>query len=164
MAFDAYLKIDGVTGEATRKGFEGQIELMSFSLGVSNPTTVGSATGGSGAGKATLSDFNIMRITDSASVSLFQQCALGKSYSSAAVSLNKASGDDTPLTYLKYEFTEVFVSSIQWSGSSGGTDAPMESVSFSYASLKTTYTPQDASGGPGDPVVASYDQTKAAKA
>ena len=163
MAFDAYLKIDGVTGESTRKGFEKQMELMSFSLGVSNPSTVGTGSGGSSGGKATLTDFSVMRLTDSASVSLFQQCASGKSYPSAVVSLNKASGDDTPVTYLKYEFTEVFVNSIQWSGSSGGTDSPMESVSFTYAKLTATYQTQTAGGGAGDPFVASYDQTKATK-
>ena len=31
MAFDAFLKIDGVNGESTRKGFEKQIEIQSFS-------------------------------------------------------------------------------------------------------------------------------------
>lgn len=37
-AFDAFLKIDGVKGEATDSGHQGWIEVASFSWGVSNPT------------------------------------------------------------------------------------------------------------------------------
>ncbi|MEO7986135.1 MAG: type VI secretion system tube protein Hcp, partial [Gemmatimonadales bacterium] len=51
MAFDAFLKIDGVDGESTRKGFEKQTEIFSYSFGASNPSTVGSGGGGGGGGK-----------------------------------------------------------------------------------------------------------------
>ena len=43
MAFDTYLKIETVTGEATQANHANWIEIYSFSWGASNPTTVGSA-------------------------------------------------------------------------------------------------------------------------
>jgi type VI secretion system secreted protein Hcp len=50
VAFDTFLKLDGLDGESTRAGFEKQIEIYSFSFGASNPTTVGSGTSGMAAG------------------------------------------------------------------------------------------------------------------
>ena len=67
MAFDAFLKIDGVNGEATRKGFEKQMEILSFSWGASNPSTIGAGGGGGGGGKVSVSSFNVMKKSDAAS-------------------------------------------------------------------------------------------------
>ena len=67
MAFDAFLKIEGVDGESTRTGFEKQIELLSFSWGASNTANVGSSGAGGGAGKASVSSFNCLKATDAAS-------------------------------------------------------------------------------------------------
>jgi len=161
MAYDTYMKIDGIKGEATRAGFEGWIELYSFSLGASNPVTIGSGTTGAGGGKANVSSFNIMKKTDSTSPLLFQQCCMGKHFASAQVVLQKASGDQKALAYLVYDFTEVYVESVQWSGSAGGDETPAESVSLAFGKVQVSYTPQTATGAPGSPVRGSWDLTKA---
>src|SRR3954453_9073026 len=49
-----FLSIPGIAGEATLKGFEGQIELLTWAWGVDNSGSLGS--GGGGAGKATPRD------------------------------------------------------------------------------------------------------------
>lgn len=161
MAFDAYLKLEGINGEATRSGFEKHIEIYSFSWGVSNPATIGTAGSGGGAGKASLSSFNAMKASDSASPSLFQACANGKHFKTASVTLNKAGGEKA-LNYLVYEFENCFIESVQWSGSSGGDDRPTESLSLAFGKVKITYTPQAPTGEKsGEPVVAQYDVTTA---
>ena len=147
MAYDAFIKITGVDGESKRKGFEKQIEIFSFSLGASNPATIG-AGGGGGAGKVSISSFNLMKKTDLTSPILFQNCCAGEHFDKATVTLNKAGGK-APVDFLKYEFEKVFVDSIQWSGSSGGDDTPMESISFSFAKIVITYTAQDEKGAKG---------------
>jgi len=159
VAFDTFLKLEGVSGETTRKGFENQIEIYSFSFGASNPTTVGSGSTGMSAGKVSLSSFNIMKKTDVSSPTLFQTCCIGDHFKTAVVTLNKASGDKTtPLAFLKYDFEELFIESIQWSGSAGGDDTPTESVSFSFGKVTITYTPQSTTGGAAPkPAVASWD-------
>lgn len=158
MAFDAFIKLDEVDGESTRKGFEGQIEILSFSFGASNPVTIGSAAKGGGAGKASLSSFNFMKITDGASPQMFQGCCQGKHYPKAKVVLRKAGG--APMDYLIYEFEKCYVDSIQWSGSSGGDDRPIESVSITFGKVTITYTPQDEKGNPaGKPVIGTWDVT-----
>lgn len=161
MAFDAFLKIDGVESEATRKGFEKQIELYSFSWGASNPSTIGSG-GGGGAGKATISSFNFMKVTDKASPVLFQMCCSGKHIPRATVVLHKAGGDEA-VNYLTYEFENCFIESIQWSGSSGGDDRPTESVSLAFGKVSITYIEQTITGTKGSPVVGSWDVMAVAK-
>src|SRR5437763_9072381 len=96
MAFDTFLKLEGgpteVKGEATRQGFEGWIEIYSFSWGASNPTTVGTGSTGLSAGKVSISSFNLMKKTEASSANLFQACCAGQHFTKATVVMNKASG------------------------------------------------------------------------
>ncbi|HEY7895263.1 MAG TPA: type VI secretion system tube protein Hcp [Gemmatimonadaceae bacterium] len=162
MAFDAYLNLDGVVGESVRAGFEKWIEIYSFSMGASNPTNIGTTSAGAGAGKVDISSFNFMKKTDSSSPKMFQMCCEGKHFPKASLVLNKAGGDKS-ISYLKYDFTEVFVESIQWSGSSGGDDTPAESVSLAFGSVNVTYTPQKPDGTPGSAIIAGWSVQKNAK-
>jgi type VI secretion system secreted protein Hcp len=146
MAFDAFLKLDTITGESTDAGFAGCMEIFSFSLGAANPVTIGSAAGGGGGGRASLSSFSFMKKTDSASPNLYQSCVTGAHLATGTVSLRKAGG--TALVYLTYGFKVIYVDSIQWSGSSGGDDTPMESVSLTFGTLTVDYQPQDNTGKP----------------
>jgi type VI secretion system secreted protein Hcp len=163
MAFDTYLKIDGVEGEAMHAKHSKEIEIYSFSWGASNPTTVGSGSGGLSAGKVSVSSFNIMKKTDKTSPVLFNACCNGKHFANAVVTMNKASGDAGQAPFLVYTFTDVMVESVQWSGSSGGDDTPTESVSLAFAKVEIEYQQQDAKGAVGKPVLASWDLQKVTK-
>jgi type VI secretion system secreted protein Hcp len=140
-------EVKGETQDVTYKA-NNAFEPMSFSLGASNPSSIGSAAGGSGSGKVSISDFSIMKVTDSASANLFLACCNGGHYDKAHVVLRRASGDaaSTGTVYLQYDFFEVFVDNIQWSGSTGGSDTPTESISFSFGAMQVTYSPQQATG------------------
>src|ERR1700678_1604154 len=146
MAFDAYLKLDTITGESTSQGYTGCMEIFNFSLGAANPVTIGSASTGGGGGKAILQPFSFTKKTDSASPALYQACVTGAHLATGTVSLRKAGG--TALVYLTYGFKVIFVDSIQWSGSQGGDDTPMESVSLAFGTLTVDYQPQDSTGKP----------------
>lgn len=162
MASDYYLKIDTVKGEATAKGMTDYMEIYSFSFGASNPSTIGSQGGGSSAGKVSLSSFNIMKRTDSASPTLFQACCTGNHFKDAIVEVKKATGKDgEQQTFIKYTFAQVYIDSVQWSGSSGGDTYPTESVSFSFENVEVNYFPQDAKGKIATASIdASWDLTK----
>jgi type VI secretion system secreted protein Hcp len=157
MAFDAFIKVPGVDGESKRKGFEKQIEVFSFSLGASNPSSIGQG-GGGGSGKASVSSFNFMKKSDITSPVLFQKCCEGEHFDKVVVTLNK-SGGKAPVDFLKYEFEQVFVDSIQWAGSTGGDDTPNESVSLSFGKLSVTYTSQNPDGTKGATKVGQWDLT-----
>jgi type VI secretion system secreted protein Hcp len=155
MAYDAFLKLDGITGESQKQGHTGEIDIMSFSWGGSNSSSVGTGTGVS-VGKVTVSDFSIMKSTDSASPVLFQKCCDGSVIATGVVTLQRqVQGSATP--YLVYNFTNVYVTSIQWSGSGGAGDAPMESVSFCFEVGTVDYTPLADDGSAGTAVHGGWD-------
>ncbi len=161
MAFDCFMWLTGgkppVEGETTDSVYKSKkaFELYSFSFGASNPVTIGSSSEGSGAGKVSISSFNVMKKTDKASPNLFINCCKGTHFDEAHVVLRKAGGDT--FEYLKYDFEEVWVDSIQWSGSSGGDDTPTESLSFAFGKIALEYSPQKAKGEKGTPIPANWD-------
>ena len=163
MAIDAFIWFKGgnppANGETTDKTYSGKkaFEIHSFSFGGNNPVTIGSQSGGAGAGKVTLSPFSIMKVTDAASPALFANCCNGSHFDEMHVVLRKAGG--SAIEFLKYDFTEVFVESIQWGGSRGD-DSPTESVSFAYGTVAVTYSPQTTKGGAGTPITANWDLTQ----
>jgi type VI secretion system secreted protein Hcp len=146
MAIDTHIKFDGVDGEATHKDHKGEIEVLSWSWGVSN--AAGTTGGGSGRGKATPGDMHFMHLYDKASPVLAKQCANGKHFKSVVLTSRK-SGEGQK-DFFKMTMKEVFISSVQPSGSSGGDIA--ESVSMTYKEIEFSYKPQDDKGGLGGEV------------
>ena len=84
MAFDTFLKIKGVEGEAMQANHAKEIEIYSFSWGASNPTTVGSSSAGLSAGKVSVSSFNLMKKSDKTSPVLFAACCNGRTSAHSA--------------------------------------------------------------------------------
>ena|SRR5581483_150489 len=156
MAFDAFLKIDGVNGESKDSVHQNEIDVMSYTWGGSQPTgsTYG---GGGGVGKFNAQDLTITKRMDIASPNLFQNCASGKPFDSAVLTIRKAGGG-SPVEYLKYTMTNVIVTSFQNSGMAGGTeDVPTEHVSLSFSAITVDYTQQDETGTASGNASAGWD-------
>jgi type VI secretion system secreted protein Hcp len=162
MAYDAFLKLAGVTGESQKANHVGEIDIMSFSWGATNSSSVGTGTGVS-TGKATVSDFSIMKTSDSSSPVLFQKCCDGSVIPTGVVTLQRqVQAAATP--YLVYNFQNVYVTSIQWSGSGGAGDSPMESVSFCFEVGAVDYSPQKDDGTLGNAIHGGWDVGQNVKA
>ena len=140
MAVDYYLKLDSIEGEAVTAGFEKQVQLLSFSWGGHQTTSV-SGTGGSGAGRVDLADFSIMKHLDKATTPIFKALVSGTHIKTGNLSAVKAGAGGKP--FLKIDFKELFVTSHQISASS---EIPAESVSFSYNEIKIEYSQQNEQG------------------
>jgi type VI secretion system secreted protein Hcp len=89
MAIDCNLKIDGVDGESAHKDHKGEIQVLSWSWGVTQPSTSGLG-GGAGQGKATPSSLKFTHAYDKASPVLAKQCASGKHFPTAVLTVRKA--------------------------------------------------------------------------
>jgi type VI secretion system secreted protein Hcp len=161
MALDAFLYLDGLAGEATTKGFEGWIQLDSFSWGAHQAVNVGASQGLS-AGKATFEPFKITKRVDKSSAKLFLACCQGTHFQKAKLYMRKAAGKDA-LQYLKCDFNTVFVSNIETiAGSdSAGDETPLESIEFVYGAVQLTYTPQKVDGTADAAIVVKYDMKAA---
>ncbi len=150
MAVDFFLKLDGIKGESEDSKHKDEIQLMSWSWGASQMSSV-AGTGGSGAGKANLADLSIMKYVDTATTPLFKALLAGTHVATGTLTAIKA-GADGP--FIQVDLKELFVTSIQTSGSS---EVPMESVSFSYNEIKVEYFTQDDKGVLTSAGSASYD-------
>ena len=140
MAVDYYLKLDGIQGESQRDGHKNEIQIYSWSWGASQVSSV-SGSGGSGAGRADLSDFNIMCNFDKATPKFFKSVCAGTHIKTGTMTAIKAGEESKP--YLKVDFKELFVTSLQISASG---ENPSVSVSFSYNEIKIDYSEQKEDG------------------
>ena len=149
----SFLTVDGINGP---NGSPCVFEIRDFSFGVENPTTIGSATGGAGAGKAKFNEFTIKKTVDSASPAFFKNCVTGAHYKTVTLTMRKAGGDSesSGQVFLKYSFSTVFTTKIDWSGP--GDEGPEEQITFVYGALGITYTPQNTDGSAGTPVSATW--------
>ena len=140
MAIDAYLKIPNVTGEVTNPNFKDQIALSSFSWGGEQASSMGTASGGSGAGKVTMHPLSVTKQVDKATPSLLHAMCTGAHFDTVTLSAVKAGATKA---YLVVEIKRVFVSTLQFSGSD---DIPVESVSMTYGAITIDYSQQDDKG------------------
>ena len=87
------------------------IELQDFNLGGETPATIGSATGGAGAGKIKFNEFTIKKTTDSASPAFFRNCVAGAHYKKVTLEMRKAGGDPSSAgkPFLRYHLYDVIV-------------------------------------------------------
>lgn len=150
-----FMTVKGVTGESTSANFKGWCMIDSFSIGGSNPISVSAGSGGMSAGTPTLSSFNIMKSTETSSTNFFQALCKGSHFDTASVVLLKSGSDAN--VYLQYDFTEVYIESIQWGGSGGSGGTASESLSIAYASVMVTYYTQNAQGGMSKAGQAGYN-------
>src|SRR5262245_25026552 len=118
MSVELFLKIDGVDGESKKTGHEKEIEISSFSLGASNPSSVSSGTG-SGAGKVDISSISVQKTVDMSSAKLFLKCCSGTHFATAKLVAREAGGD-APVEYWTMDFKIVYVDNISWGGATGG--------------------------------------------
>jgi type VI secretion system secreted protein Hcp len=145
MAVDIFLKVDGVKGESKDKTHKDEIDVLSWSWGMSQSGTFHSG-GGGGAGKVAVQDLSFTHYVDKSTPDLMVHCASGKHIKNALLVVRKAG--DNPLEYLKITMTDVLVSSVH-SGGSHGEDRLTESISLNFAKVKTEYTVQTQDGGKG---------------
>src|SRR6266404_8015341 len=89
MASDIFAKIGDIKGESLDSKHKDEIEVLSFSWGVTN-TGATAAGGGGGAGKATFQDLSIVHKIDKASPLLMQACATGEHLKEATITFRKA--------------------------------------------------------------------------
>ena len=155
MAFDAFLKLDGIKGESQDDKHKGEIEIESFSWGVTQTGTLAFG-GGGGAGKAQFQDFHFTSKVSKASPQLFIKCATGEHLKEGTLTLRKAGGSRQGIEFYKIRLADVLVSSYQSGGSAGG-DVPADQFSLNFTKIEYTFTTQNADGVAGEIVTGGFD-------
>lgn len=150
-AFDMFLKLDGIEGESVDARHPKEIEVLSFSQGVSTPPPLP----GGGGGRASFSDLSITKLVDKSTPTLYLKCAQGAQIKEAVLVLRLSGGSS--LEFYKIKLTDVLITSVQTSGSSGGDNRPVESISLNFSKIEWTYVPQKADGSGDTPVVTTWN-------
>jgi type VI secretion system secreted protein Hcp len=136
MAVDIFLDLGTVKGESLDSTHKDEIDVLSWSWGLSQSGTMHLGTGGGG-GKVAVHDLSITKYTDRATPSIITACSTGKHFPTGKLTVRKAGGTK-PLEYYTIEMDKVLVTNY----STGGSD-----VTLNFEKFHVTYQQQDPTSG-----------------
>jgi len=142
MAVDIFLKLNGIDGESKDSKHPKEIELLSWSWGVSQTGSVDFGSG-AGSGKASFQDLQVSHPMDAASPNLALFCASGEHIKSAVLTQRKAGKDQQD--FLIFKMSDVLITHVA-SSASDGSGQPHEQVGLTYAKIEMEYKPQKEDG------------------
>ena len=142
MAADIFAKIGDIKGESLDSKHKDEVEVLSWSWGVSQSGTLQSGVG-VGAGKANFNDFNFTHHVDKASPVLLKACATGEHIKEATFTVRKAGKGQQEFLIIK--MNDVLITSVNPSGSADAV-ALAESVAMQFAKVHLEYKPRTADG------------------
>jgi type VI secretion system secreted protein Hcp len=152
MASDIFAKIGDIKGESLDAKHKDEIEILSFSWGVTNS---GSAATGSGAGsgKATFQDLVVVHNIDKASPDLLRACATGAHLQDATITHRKAGKGQQE--FLVVKMNDVIITGVTHGGATG--QPYSETVSLAFAKVDLEYKPQKPDGALDAGIHFKYD-------
>ena len=148
-ATDVYLNIAGIKGEITMKGYEGAIDVLAWSWGLSN---AGSPL--FGAGHVSLQDLSWTQYLDGSAVELFGALTDGTPISLATLSALRDSRDGR-YNYFQAVFSGNLITSLSTGGSSGE-DIFTANISMAMTDVTLRYRPTETANW----IEASFSQAK----
>jgi type VI secretion system secreted protein Hcp len=133
-----------VRGESTKQGFEGKMELLSFSHGVAMQITGDISSSERTSGRPNHQDMTVTKYLDSASPVLNQSCCEGRTFPQVGIIIGR---DDhgSVVELMRYTMKNVLISSISIGG--GGGDRPVEALTLNYNQISWSYSSQKSKGG-----------------
>ena len=142
MASDIFAKIGDIKGESPDDKHKGEIELLSWSWGVTQSGTMAHG-GGGGEGKASFNDFNFTHHVDKASPVLLKACATGEHIKEATITVRKAGKGQQEFLIIK--MSDVLITAVNPSAAADAA-ATAEHVALQFAKVDLEYKPQKADG------------------
>jgi type VI secretion system secreted protein Hcp len=151
-----FLKLDGIKGESTDVKHKDEIDIESFSWGVSHPVVAGPGGGAGAVSKPVFPDVTFVARQSVASPALFLACAQGKHIATAVLTARRQG--KVGLDYYTITFSDIVVTAFHEVGSDGADDVS-ESISFTYGKIKLEYHRQNTTGALGAAVTAGWNLT-----
>ncbi len=153
MAFDAFLKLEGIEGSSTDEKHDKWIEIISFSHAITQPSSPSvSADPGTSSGRCDHEDFQISSYLGKTYPKLALACSNGTPIPTATLELCTA--DEKKFTYMEYNMEEVIVTSVSpgGTGGQGGDARPTMHVSLAYATIEFKYNSPE-----GGSIISKWD-------
>ena len=156
MATDIFAKLGDIKGESADAKHKDEIEVLSFSWGLTNAAQQApGGGGGAGAGKATFHDLSFVHSIDKASPNLMKACATGTHLKEATITHRKAG--KAQQEYLIVKMNDVIITGVMHSGARDQPDTSSEVVTLSFAKVALEYRPQKPDGTLDAGIYFKYD-------
>jgi type VI secretion system secreted protein Hcp len=136
---DIFAKLGDIKGESLDAKHKDEIEVLSWSWGVTNGLTV--AGTGAGQSRASFHDLSFTHKIDKASPTLMQACATGVHLKEATITHRKAGKGQQDFLVIK--MNDVIITAMTDSDSASES---AETVSLAFAKVNVEYKPQKADG------------------
>jgi len=149
MASDIFAKLGDIKGESLDSKHKDEVEVLSWSWGVTHSGAIAQGGGGSGAGKAKFNDLNFTHHIDKASPVLLKACATGEHIKEATITERKAGKGQQEFLIIK--MNDIIITSVALSAASDG------NVALQFAKVDLEYKPQKADGSLDAGVHFKYD-------
>jgi type VI secretion system secreted protein Hcp len=155
MAANYFLNIDEnkIAGQSQQEEHTDELEILSFSFGVSQQGGFSYASGG-GSAKCNFQDLSVSFRMCSGSPEIMKACASGTHFDKITLTCLKAAGDKQE-PYMTIVLERCIISSYQTGGS--GDDMPIESMSINFEKVQQNYLAQNPSGGTDTTGTGTYD-------
>jgi len=152
MASDIFAKLGDIKGESLDAKHKDEIEVLSYSWGVSNAGSMAHGSGG-GEGKATFQDISFVHVVDKATPVLMQACATGHHIKDATITHRKSGKGQQE--YLIVKLNDVIVTGVAHGGS--GETGQSENVTLGFTKVSFEYKPQKPDGSLDAGIFFKYD-------
>lgn len=156
MSNDCFLKLGDVVGESTDDAHADEIDVISWSWGMSQSGTTHQGQGG-GAGKVNVQDITFIHYVDKSTPNLIKMCCSGKHFEEAVLVVRKAG--EVPLEYMKITMKDGLISSVHPAGSEED-DRLREEVSLNFSEFSCEYVPQKADGSGDASIIVGWSIAK----
>lgn len=156
-----YLKLDGVDGNVTAKGYEKWIQVDTCHFGVSRDVTMEAGkTANRESVKPRISEVSITKRADNSVAALFKEAVVGKKGRKAELAFVRT-GEKALEQFMGYKLKNVLVSgySISADGDeeTGGSGEPIENLSLSFTECEIEYKDHAADNSNSNPKRAGYN-------
>jgi len=136
-----FLKVEGVTGEASDADHKGQIDVMSWSWAMDAPVSM---TTGAASGMVSVGELHIVKHVDQSSPTLMRFLRNRKAVSSAQLVVRKAG--TTPLEYFTIDLQNVRINGLR---AESHDSELIEHLRLGFQKMRVSYTPQGSTGARG---------------
>ncbi len=148
-----FLNMDGIPGESTSASHKDEIELLSFSWGVSQAASASGA--GGAAGKVEFATMHALARSSKASPMLFLACASGKHIKEAVLTVGRQKKKGKTQDILSIKLADVLISDYSVGGEKD--TYPADHFDLSFSKIEMEYTQINADGSLEAPVKAGWD-------
>jgi type VI secretion system secreted protein Hcp len=143
MAFDAFIKIDGVEGECDDSQYRDWIEILGYGIGLQQTISwLRSSAGGATAGRINFRDFVFKKEMDISSPQLALICANGTHIDNVTVDICRAG--TKKIRFLQYRMSNCLICQVS---TGGGAGYPTETVRINFGEIHWAYNLQNRKGG-----------------